>query len=265
MAAHSVITHRIRKLVHKLKHEGLRSAGSFLLHDLYFRAVSAVAFPLGRRRAFRGGGRDLFGEFVTEMQRIRAGQVLEIGSRAVSDVTVRNRFPSSVSYIGMDVHAGPNVDVVGDAHALSTLFEQERFDGIFSLSVFEHLLMPWVVVLEINKVLKPGGLVIVHTHPTWPPHELPWDFWRFQENAFWALFNQATGFEIVCTVLTTPARIFPHQRASHLLGTTKTVAPMGVTVLARKIGKSDPRLSWPLTAAEITPTRYPTIGAKGAA
>jgi hypothetical protein len=118
--------------------------------------------------------------------------------------------------------------------------------------------------LEINKVLKPGGVVLVHTHPTWPPHELPWDFWRFQENAFWALFNRATGFEIVGTVLSTPARIFPIQRASHLLGTTKTIAPLGVTALARKIGQSDPRLSWPLTAADITPTCYPTAGAKKA-
>jgi hypothetical protein len=187
----------------------------------------------------------------------KGARVLEVGSRAVSGVAVRGAFVQGIDYVGMDVHAGPNVDITGDAHVLGEMFAPESFDGVFSLSVFEHLLMPWVVVLETNKILKIGGLTMIATHPTWPPHEWPWDFWRFQENAFWALFNQSTGFEIVAVVSSTPARIFPMQMASRLLGATKTIAPMGVAVLARKIGPVDPRLSWPLRAADVTASAYP--------
>jgi hypothetical protein len=257
------MNHRIRKLIHKARHEGLVAAVAFVIRDLYFRLLATMVFPFSRQKIVSGNGRDPFGEFVEQMRGLPSARVLEVGSRAVSDVTMRHKFPSTVLHTGLDVHPGPNVDRVGDAHELGALFEPEQFDGVFSLSVFEHLLMPWVVVLEINKVLKPGGLVMVATHPTWPPHELPWDFWRFQENSFWALFNKATGFEIICTVTSTPARIFPFERSSYLQGTTKTIASMGVAVLARKISKSDPRLSWPLKAADVTETYYPTAGAKG--
>lgn len=256
------MNHRLQKLAGLYREKGAGAAAGFLVEDIYFRFLSAVAFP-GRRQGkveTAGTGRDPFNEFLQEMNR-RGGasgaRVLEVGSRAVSGGTVRERFAAGVAYVGMDVHAGPNVDVTGDAHALGEMFAPESFDGVFSLSVFEHLLMPWVVVLETNKVLKVGGLTMIATHPTWPPHELPWDFWRFHENAFWALFNHATGFEILAVVSSTPARIFPMERAGYLLGTTKTIAPMGVTVLARKIGPADPRLSWPLRAADVTASAYP--------
>lgn len=255
------MSHRLRKLVHKVKREGFVPASRFVVRDLYFRCLARFAFPFESRR-MASSGRDPLQEFISDMARMPAPEVLEVGSRAVSDVSSRDRFPAHVIHTGVDIHPGPNVDVVGDAHELGALFPAERFDGVFSLSVFEHLLMPWVVVLEINKVLRKGGMVMVATHPTWPPHELPWDFWRFQENAFWALFNRATGFEIVSTVVSTPARIFPFEHRSSLLGTTKTIAPMGVAVLARKIGPFDPRLSWPLTARDVTESHYPTVGAK---
>lgn len=55
----------------------------------------------------------------------------------------------------LDILPGENVDVVGDAHALVALFPAERFDAFCSVSVFEHLLMPWAVIPQINKILNP--------------------------------------------------------------------------------------------------------------
>lgn len=251
----------MQKLAGLYREKGWGAAAGFLVENVYFRILASVAFP-GRRIGeveTQGAGRDPFAEFLHEMNLRATGgaRVLEVGARAVSGVTVRERFALGVDYVGMDVHSGPNVDITGDAHVLSEMFTPESFDGVFSLSVFEHLLMPWVVVLETNKILKMGGLTMIATHPTWPPHELPWDFWRFQENAFWALFNKSTGFELLAVVSSTPSRIFPMQRASYLLGTTKTIAPMGVSVIARKIGPVDPRISWPLRAADITDSAYP--------
>ena len=98
-----------------------------------------------------------FTEFVRTVV-ARGGRVLEIGARARSGVTRRELFPPPVVYVGLDVSAGPNVDVVGDAHHLSQ-FVTGKFDAAFSISTFEHLLMPWKVVLELNKILRDGGLV----------------------------------------------------------------------------------------------------------
>lgn len=84
-------------------------------------------------------------------------RILEIGSRNVTGTNLRGRF-FNAEYVGFDFYAGENVDVVGDAHRLSSYFDQEqRFDLIFSSAVFEHLHMPWVVAEEIRKLLKVGG------------------------------------------------------------------------------------------------------------
>jgi hypothetical protein len=73
------------------------------------------------------------------------GTLLEIGSRARSGNTYRHWFPETIKYIGLDVTAGPNVDVVGDAHHI-TRYIQSKVDFVFSISTFEHLLMPWKAV-----------------------------------------------------------------------------------------------------------------------
>jgi 2-polyprenyl-3-methyl-5-hydroxy-6-metoxy-1,4-benzoquinol methylase len=52
------------------------------------------------------------------------------------------------------------VDIVGDAHKLSSYFENgKQFDIVFSSAVFEHFAMPWIVATEIAKILKVGGFV----------------------------------------------------------------------------------------------------------
>lgn len=124
------------------------------------------------------------------------GRALEIGSRARSGNTYRSLIAPEVEYVGLDITAGPNVDVVGDAHHLSR-HVSGLFDYVFSISVFEHLLMPWKVALEMNKVMRPGGLAFIQSHPSWPLHEEPWDFWRYSENAWDGIFNAHTGFRLL--------------------------------------------------------------------
>jgi SAM-dependent methyltransferase len=122
--------------------------------------------------------------------------VLEIGSRARSGNTYRHLVHPEVDYVELDVAAGPNVDIVGDAHHLSRHVDA-TFDAVFSISVFQHWLMPWMVAIEMNRVMKPGALAYIQSHPAWPLHEEPWDFWRFSKDAWNGLFNAHTGFEMV--------------------------------------------------------------------
>ena len=88
--------------------------------------------------------------------------MLELGSRNVTGSNLRTRFLNA-DYVGFDFYAGENVDVISDAHKLSTYFTgQDKFDVIFSSAVFEHLHMPWVVALEIQTLLKIGGYVFIY-------------------------------------------------------------------------------------------------------
>lgn len=181
-------------------------------------------------------------------------KVLEIGSRARSG-HVRRELVAPMNYLGLDILPGENTDVVGDAHNLSAQVEPESFDAVFSISTFEHLAMPWKAVLEINKVLKLGGRVLISSHQTFPLHEQPWDFWRFSDMAWHALFNEATGFKIVETAFGEGASIVAD--LLHEVTTTLEFQPayLGSVVLAEKVGGTD--LTWPVDVVQLTETMYP--------
>jgi hypothetical protein len=146
-----------------------------------------------------GGGADphaLWAEFVRDVN-AKGGTILELGSRARSGNTTRELFDASVvQYVGVDITSGPNVDIVGDVHELSR-FITSPVDFMFSISVFEHFLMPWKVALEMNKIMKVGGKAFCHSHQTWPAHDEPWDYFRFSKWAWGSLFNKHTGFRVV--------------------------------------------------------------------
>ena len=151
------------------------------------------------------------------------------------------------------------MDVVGDIHQLSKHFDESSFDFVYSVSTFEHLAMPWKAVVEINKVMSTGGLMYIATHPTWPPHERPWDFWRFSEEGFQVLLNPVTGFEILECSSGLPCSIIPFGTDEPMKGMYMHHAYLGISVIARKIGPSDGRLAWDVGVDEISWRRaYPT-------
>ncbi|HJW30392.1 MAG TPA: methyltransferase domain-containing protein, partial [Saprospiraceae bacterium] len=152
----------------------------------------------------------VFTLFTEMMRKIDSPKILEVGSRAVTKDSLYQflELGSPHQYTGLDIHDGPNVDKVGDAHELSAFFPGGHFDVIMSKSVFEHLAMPWKVVLEMNTVLKQNGLLFIHTLHTFPLHEKPWDFWRFSDEAWKVLLNKYTGFEIIETGMEYPCKIY---------------------------------------------------------
>lgn len=144
-------------------------------------------------------------------------RILEIGSRNVTGAKVRDFFPEA-EYVGFDVYPGENVDVVGDAHRLRSYFsEQDRFDLILSTAVFEHLYMPWVVAVEIQKMLKVGGCVFIETHFSYQSHERPWHFFQFSDMGLRALFNDALGFDLIDSGMSNPIAGYFAPRADSYL------------------------------------------------
>jgi SAM-dependent methyltransferase len=142
---------------------------------------------------------------------------------------------------------------------VSKHFPANSFDAVFSVAVFEHLAYPWKAVLEINKVLKQGGYVYIATHPCWPAHELPWDFWRFPVAGLASLFIPQLGFELVEAVEGLPCKACSMVTDPPTRPLYKFTINMGVGVIARKTADYDSsRFKWDIDVVESLRSQYPT-------
>ena len=226
--------------------------------DLYWKLIRLL------HRPFQKHGSDdpyhhRFPEFQTLVRQRPNPELLEIGSRNVSSEPRSFLWPDASRYVGLDIHPGEGVDIVGDAHRLSEYFEAGSFDGILSFSVFEHLAFPWKVVIEMNKVLRLGGYVFIMTHPAWPEHEAPWDFWRFPRAGLTALFQKPMGFEMVTVTEGIPCKLYPlvDDRPPNEL--YRYIVNVGVSMIAKKIGDYDhERIKWDVSLEDVVDSQYPS-------
>ncbi|MBF0591631.1 MAG: methyltransferase domain-containing protein, partial [Nitrospirae bacterium] len=191
-------------------------------------------------------------EFIAEMSRLPAPHILEIGSRKVVGSMPRQLISSKARFTGLDIMDGEGVDVVGDAHRLSELFEPDTFDGVYSAAVFEHIAMPWKVALEINRVVRPGGFVYIASHHTYPMHEMPWDFWRYGKDAFSTIFGSFSGFEVENEGLVWPASLCHHNTQSVVANGERCY--LFTHVLARKTHNYNAaKYKWDIDCMDILP------------
>ena len=159
--------------------------------------VRTDAAPLDATPAFDG---------FKQAMKARRGTVLEMGARAVGTMPQdwRSRYEPECRYLGLDIHPGPGIDIVGDVHSLTASVAPGSLDGVFS-----------VAVLEINRALRMGGETVHVTHQSWPVHETPNDFFRMSDQALRSLFGPATGFEVVACGMAWPVAIVPPAEVRH--------------------------------------------------
>jgi SAM-dependent methyltransferase len=145
----------------------------------------------------------------------RPANVLEAGtlqSNHGQATHSHGRFPwvAPKDYVKLDIVAGPDVDVVGDLHALPAEWSQ-KFDCVLANAVFEHLERPWIAAREIARVLAPGGVFLVSTHQSFPLHAYPSDFFRFSREALRLIFEDAglvvdaADYKHRCAIVPPPA------------------------------------------------------------
>ena len=96
--------------------------------------------------------------------------------------------------IGLDHCSGKGVNVIGDAHNLP--FSSSSFSSVLSTEMLEHVQDPQRVVNEIERVLEPGGTVILTTRFVFPIHEAPHDYYRFTRYGLAYLFRNWSDVEI---------------------------------------------------------------------
>ena len=143
---------------------------------------------LQNMRNFRGkylSGRE--GELLT---------IMDIGSQSYGE-SYRGIFTlGQWTYIGVDVVAGANVDVVlGDLYKWHEL-KTNSVDVVISGQVFEHIEFFWLTMEEIARILKPGGLCCIIAPSGGPEHKYPLDCWRFFPDGLKALARYA-GLELL--------------------------------------------------------------------
>jgi len=103
-------------------------------------------------------------------------------------------------YIGVDIaetghdHKNSKVDVYYDGNHFP--FENETFDSLFCGEVLEHVFNPNEILVEINRVLKPGAKALITVPFSWIEHEVPYDYARYSSFGIKHLLEK-NGFKIV--------------------------------------------------------------------
>jgi len=214
----------------------------------------AQGWEFGGDTAFRTGGDVAFGTFLQLIAEPPDGLLLEVGSRARSGFVRRDLFPN-MRYLGADILPGENVDIVCDAHEMASYIPHGSIDAVFCMSTFEHILMPWKVAIEMNRVMRPGAAGYIRTHQCIGMHDLPCDYWRFSDTVWPAIFNRRTGFEILRTHLGEPVFVVPFDMAPKWIGSERSAGFAASAVTFRKI--ADTELSWDVALGDLEVTSYP--------
>lgn len=131
------------------------------------------------------------GEYADQLK----GDLLDFGC---GSKPYKSLFRQATSYTGVDFenpghpHVYEQIDYFYDGKRLP--FEGGRFDCIFCSEVFEHLFNLDEILPELNRVLKPGGKMLITCPFVWPEHEKPHDFARYTVFALKSMLEN-NGFE----------------------------------------------------------------------
>lgn len=114
--------------------------------------------------------------------------VLEVGSYDVNG-GVRDLFPQP--YTGLDMRAGPGVDVVADI--TNGWKSEEEFQTVVCLDMLEHCESPQAALTRMYAVMADGGRLLAAAPMAWAEHNHPADYWRFTQQGMRLMLTRA-GF-----------------------------------------------------------------------
>ena len=119
-------------------------------------------------------------------------KILDLGSQDVNG-TYKDLFQNKKwSYIGVDMVKGKNVDVVVRDIYDWKEFGSDSMDVVISGQAFEHIEFIWKTVLEVKRVMKPGGIGCLIAPSSGFEHRYPVDCWRIYPDGFRALAKYAS-------------------------------------------------------------------------
>ena len=106
-------------------------------------------------------------------------------------------FKNSNNYVGVEM-SGNKENLKSDIYynGIALPFADNTFDSVLCTEVFEHVEQLDDVIIELYRVLKKGGRMIVTTPFMCIEHEMPYDFRRFTINGLINLMKK-NNFKII--------------------------------------------------------------------
>jgi SAM-dependent methyltransferase len=140
-----------------------------------------------------------------------SGDLLDVGC---GNQPYRSYFTRVKSHQACDFDASRgNVDFACPADQIP--LDNESLDSILCTEVLEHVPDPLAVWNEFHRLLRPGGKVLLTTPMYWPPHELPYDFYRYPEHGLRRLVSES-GFRLLTIIPRGGAIAFWGQATVHV-------------------------------------------------
>lgn len=118
----------------------------------------------------------------------RRPRLLVVGGGAIGNGIASLYENSDIDIVAFDIYKSEYCQFIADGHSIPLL--DGTVDGVLIQAVLEHVLNPQLVVDEIHRVLRPGGLVYADTPFMQQVHEGPYDFTRFTESGHRYLFRR---------------------------------------------------------------------------
>jgi 2-polyprenyl-3-methyl-5-hydroxy-6-metoxy-1,4-benzoquinol methylase len=116
----------------------------------------------------------------TQLAKVPKGaRVLDIGCR---DGSLKNYLEKNVIYYGIDIASefkGENI-IIQDITE-GTNFESHFFDFVFCIDVLEHVKNPFLVLNEINRLLKKEGVLILSVPNPYHFKEIIWNLLKIKD------------------------------------------------------------------------------------
>jgi len=116
------------------------------------------------------------------------GAVLEVGSKDYGNTSSFRNIYHANEYVGLDMENGKGVDIIQDLTTDIGELQEEYFDLIICCSVLEHVKKPWVMAENLQRLLKPGGVLYISVPWVWRYHAYPDDYFRFSWRGIIELF-----------------------------------------------------------------------------
>jgi len=137
-------------------------------------------------------------ESIKECSKYIKGKVLDVGC---GNKPYQHLFDYS-DYIGLDYDKGgsnsnPNADYLYDGTRFP--FDRSTFDACISTQVFEHVFEPDEFLIEVNRVLKADGVLLMTVPFVWDEHEQPFDYARYSSFGLASLLEKH-GFKILIQI-----------------------------------------------------------------
>ena len=113
-------------------------------------------------------------------EEIEGKRLIEVGSYDVNG-SLRHlvQLLNPAEYVGLDIEAGPGVDVICEAEKMVEKFGPNSFDVVISSNALEHMRYWREAVSNIKNICKPQGLIFIIVPAQIPFHGYPHDYWRY--------------------------------------------------------------------------------------